>query len=212
MPGRPITRSGGWRQTIPNNNNTWYGLLDAVGRAHTPFASLNGFRNSLVGDEPWPSRDWDGDWDGGLGPQPHTPPHVPSAQCPVAQCTMHSCTPHQSDHLTSPPSPTPASAAQKGPRLLCQSVPSRVIRFRFLFQLPPPNPKFLRVHIDHDYPVGTAPRDAPLQMTTSTWAQLTFALRKIIHLHCTYMYLLHVYCQTLSVHSTTYSLVLHLSR
>lgn len=152
------------------------------------------------------------DWDGGRGPQPHTPPHVPSAQLHNAQCTVAHHTKVTISPHHGPPSPTPASAAQKGPRLLCQSVPSRVIRFRFLFQLPPPNPKFLRVHIDHDYPVGTAPRDAPLQMTTSTWAQLTFALRKIIHLHCTNMYLLHVYCQTLSVHSTTYSLVLHLSR
>lgn len=116
---------------------------------------------------------------------------------------MHSCTPHQSDHLTSPPSPspspspTPASAAQKGHRPFCQSVPSRVIRFRFLFQLPPPKPKFLRVHtcIDHDYlPSRHITAQCPLADDHIYLgpADLRFTQNHSSTLYIPYMYLLHV--------------------
>lgn len=164
------------------------------------------------------------DWDGGRGPQPHTPPHVPSAQLHNAQCTVA----HHTKVTISPHHPHPHPHPHPPQPVRHKRATDRSVRVSQVGLLGPASSSSCRrrsrsfyacihVLITITYPVGTSPRNAPLQMTTSTWAQLTCALRKIIHLHCTYltctsyMYLL-LYCLTLSVHSTTYSLVLHLSR
>lgn len=145
------------------------------------------------------------DWDGGRGPLPH----VPSAQCPVpsaqlhnAQCTIAHHTkvtisPHHPHPHPHPHPPQPVRHNRATDRSVRVSQVPRVIRFRFLFQLPPPKPKFLRVHtcIDHDYlPSRHITAQCPLADDHIYLgpADLRFTQNHSSTLYIPYMYLLHV--------------------